>query len=166
MIAYPNAKLNLGLNILRRRPDGFHDMESVFLPVNWRDLLEVEEDSTSAPGNVTFTTTGINVPADGKANLCERAYRLLHDKHRLPAVKMHLHKQIPIGAGLGGGSADATFTLRVLNERFALGEDDKELEVMAAISCVNTTCLSFTRKYISALLRHTLGYCPACPQWP
>jgi len=132
MIAYPNAKVNLGLNILERRTDGFHNIESVFLPIKWRDILEIVEDRDGATGTVTFTATGITVPSDGKANLCERAYLLLHALHGLPAVHIHLHKLVPIGAGLGGGSADAAFTLRLLNDLFALGEDDTALEHMAA----------------------------------
>ncbi|MCF8257930.1 MAG: 4-(cytidine 5'-diphospho)-2-C-methyl-D-erythritol kinase [Flavobacteriales bacterium] len=132
MIAYPNAKVNLGLNILSRRPDGYHDIESVFVPVQWRDMLEVVEDAENAKGTVTFTSTGIAVPDDGKANLCERAYLLLHQRHGLPAVRIHLHKLVPIGAGLGGGSADAAFTLRLIDRIFALGETDAQLEHLAA----------------------------------
>lgn len=132
MIAYPNAKVNLGLNILRKRADGFHDIESVFIPVKWRDILEIIEDRNGARGTVTFTASGISVPNDGKANLCERAYLLLHARHGLPAVRIHLHKLVPIGAGLGGGSADAAFTLRILNDLFALGEDAPTLENLAA----------------------------------
>lgn len=132
MITYPNAKINLGLNILRKRPDGFHAITSVFIPVMWRDILEIIEDDGATKGTVTFTSSGIAVPDDGKPNLCERAYALLHERHGLPAVKMHLHKLIPIGAGLGGGSADAAFALRMLNEQFALGETDANLEDLAA----------------------------------
>lgn len=132
MIAYPNAKVNLGLNILRRRPDGYHDIGSVFIPVKWRDILEVMEDRAGERGTVTFTSTGITVPDDGKPNLCERAYHLLHARHGLPAVAIHLHKLVPIGAGLGGGSADAAFTLRLLNDIFSLGETDDALEDLAA----------------------------------
>lgn len=132
MIAYPNAKVNLGLSILAKRADGYHDIESVFLPVNWRDILEVVEDKEGAQGKVTFTATGITVPNDGKANLCERAYQLLHSRHGLPAVRMHLHKLVPIGAGMGGGSSDAAFTLQLLNKLYSLEEDDTALEQMAA----------------------------------
>lgn len=132
MIAYPNAKINLGLNILRKRDDGFHAIESVFLPIAWQDILEIIEDNRGAPGQVTFTCSGINVPDDGKLNLCQRAYLLLHAQQPLPAVLMHLHKQIPIGAGLGGGSADGAFALRMLNEIFDLRKTSTALEAAAA----------------------------------
>ena len=132
MIAYPNAKINLGLNILRKRDDGFHAIESVFYPIPWKDLLEVVVDEYSAAGSVTFTSSGIPVPSDGKPNLCERTYGLLHQLHELPAIKMHLHKMIPIGAGLGGGSADAAFALNVLNKLFQLSHTTVQLENLAA----------------------------------
>lgn len=132
MVCYPNAKVNLGLNILRRRPDGYHDIESLFVPVKWRDILEVVEDRSAAAGTVTFTASGLSVPSDGKPNLCERAYHWFHHRHGLPGVRMHLHKLIPIGAGLGGGSADAAFMLMELNRLFDLGEDLTTLESLAA----------------------------------
>lgn len=132
MIAYPNAKINLGLNILRKRDDGYHAIESVFYPIPWKDILEVVVDESSAAGSVTFTSSGIPVPSDGKPNLCERAYGLLHQLHGLPAIKMHLHKMIPIGAGLGGGSADAAFALNMLNSLFQLSHSTEQLENLAA----------------------------------
>jgi 4-diphosphocytidyl-2-C-methyl-D-erythritol kinase len=132
MIAYPNAKVNLGLRILRKRPDGYHDIESVFIPIKWEDIIEVIEDGANGAGRVTFTSSGLEVPADGKPNLCERAYMLLAQEFALPAVKMHLHKMIPMGAGLGGGSADAAFVLRLLHDIFSLGLNDAALEERAA----------------------------------
>jgi len=150
MIAYPNAKINLGLNILRKRNDGFHAIESVFVPIPWQDILEIIEDVNGQPGQVTFTSTGIDVPVDGKPNLCQRAYQLLHGQHPLPAVLMHLHKQIPIGAGLGGGSADGAFALRMLNDIFHLEKSDSELEKLAAT--LGSDCPFFiqnTPKFVS-----------------
>jgi 4-diphosphocytidyl-2-C-methyl-D-erythritol kinase len=132
MIAYPNAKINLGLNIIARRDDGYHDIESVMYAVPWRDIVEIVENPEGRAGQVIFTRTGITVPNDGKPDLCERAYHLLRSLHEIPSVKMHLHKQIPIGAGLGGGSADAAFVLCMLNELFDLGQTDEQLSVVAA----------------------------------
>ncbi len=143
MIAYPNAKINLGLNILRKRPDGYHDIESLFIPVQWRDILEIVEHSEGTRGSVLFSSSGIPVPNDGRPNLCERAYHLLNERHALPSVRIHLHKIVPIGAGLGGGSADAAFTLRMLNELFRLGESDAELEHLAGL--LGSDCPFFVR---------------------
>lgn len=120
MIVFPNCKINLGLHILHKRADGFHDIETVFYPLNFTDILEVIQNPQSS-SHVEFTGTGI--PVDGKAedNLCIKAYLLLKkDFPLLPAVKIHLHKTIPMGAGLGGGSADAAFMLKLLNEKFNL----------------------------------------------
>lgn len=131
MISFPNAKINLGLNVVRKREDGFHDIESVFFPVPCYDVLEILP-IASHTGTVQFSASGIEVPTDGASNLCIQAYNLMHKKHGIPSVKMHLHKTVPIGAGLGGGSADAAFTLRALNTMFDLGNTDAELEQMGA----------------------------------
>ena len=119
MIVFPNAKINLGLRILRKRPDGFHDLESAFLPVGLTDMLEIVP---SPDKSNRLTLTGIPLEATDE-NLCIRALRLLKEKHGIPDVNLHLHKRIPTGAGLGGGSSDAAFTLRALNEMFGLGLD-------------------------------------------
>ena len=125
MIVYPNAKINLGLNILRKREDGYHDISSVFYPVKeCVDILEIIKSDT-----FEFTKSGIEIP-DGE-NLCEKAWKLLHTDFEIGNVKIHLHKQIAIGAGLGGGSADASFTLKSLNELFELKLTNKELEKYA-----------------------------------
>lgn len=131
MIAYPNAKVNLGLRILRKRADGYHDIESVFIPIKWEDIIEVVKDGGNGSGKVTFTTSGLEVPADGQPNLCERTYLLLAGEFKLPSVKMHLHKMIPMGAGLGGGSADAAFVLKLLNDIFSLKLKNGRLEELA-----------------------------------
>ncbi len=116
MISFPNCKINLGLTIVRKRVDGFHDIESVFYPLPLTDVIEVIK------GNeFQFTSTGLPVNGTQEDNLCIRAYRLLqNDFPDLPAVHMHLHKVVPMGAGLGGGSANAAFTLKLLNEKFHL----------------------------------------------
>ena len=130
MIFYPNAKINLGLNVLRKRNDGFHEIESVFYPIPWFDILEIVPDS--GKGKITFSTSGIEVPSDGKPNLCERVYHRFADEFDIRSVKLHLHKTVPIGAGLGGGSADAAFCAVMLNELFDLGLRAQRLEQIVA----------------------------------
>ena len=125
MIVYPNAKINLGLNVLRKREDGYHDISSVFYPVKeCVDILEIIKSE-----RFEFTRSGIEI-SDGE-NICEKAWKLLDTDFGIGNVKIHLHKQIPIGAGLGGGSADASFTLKSLNELFDLNLNNKELEKYA-----------------------------------
>ena len=122
MIIYPNAKINLGLNVLRKRKDGYHDISSVFYPVNQCvDILEIVKFDT-----FEFINSGIKIP-DGE-NICEKAWKLFHKDYGIGNVKIHLHKQIPIGAGLGGGSSDASYTLKALNELFELNLSTLELE--------------------------------------
>ena len=117
MIVFPNAKINIGLNITERRPDGYHNLETVFYPIKINDVLEVIE----AP-DLIFQSTGLDIPGNDDDNLCLKAYHLLkHDFAELPPVKIHLHKNIPIGAGLGGGSSDAAFFIRLMNDKFGLG---------------------------------------------
>jgi 4-diphosphocytidyl-2-C-methyl-D-erythritol kinase len=137
MIVFPNAKINLGLRILRKRPDGFHDLESAFLPVGLTDMLEI------VPAPVTsnpLTLTGIPLTTTDD-NLCIRAHRLLRERHKIPSVKLHLHKRIPTGAGLGGGSSDAAFTLLALNKMFGLSLDVPVLKEYA--SMIGSDCPFF-----------------------
>lgn len=116
MITFPNCKINLGLNILRKREDGFHDLETVFFPINLQDALEIIPSATKTQ----ITVTGI-AAGNAENNLCLKAYLLVKkDYPQLPAITIHLHKAIPIGAGLGGGSADAAFMLQLLNTKFNL----------------------------------------------
>ena len=125
MIAFPNCKINLGVNIIRKREDGFHDLETIFLPVPFTDVLEIiSSDKTE------LTVTGL--PVNATENLCIKAYNLLQQKFpELPPVKMHLHKVVPMGAGLGGGSSDASFILNMLNEKFALNLKPEQLTHIA-----------------------------------
>jgi 4-diphosphocytidyl-2-C-methyl-D-erythritol kinase len=115
MIVLPNAKINIGLNITEKRPDGYHNLETIFYPVKINDALE----AIIAP-QLNFTSSGINIPGDSENNLCIKAYELVKSDHDLPPLKIHLHKHIPIGAGLGGGSADAAFFIGLLNQQFGL----------------------------------------------
>ncbi|MEQ9465844.1 MAG: 4-(cytidine 5'-diphospho)-2-C-methyl-D-erythritol kinase [Ekhidna sp.] len=126
MIAFPNAKINLGLNILSKREDGYHNIESCFYPIPWNDCLEVIEAASFA-----FHSYGLDIPGDSSSNLCVKAYDLIKADHDIPPVEIHLLKNIPMGAGLGGGSADGAFTLKALNDLFGLGISDLQLEAYA-----------------------------------
>ena len=120
MILFPNAKINLGLNVLRKRDDSFHDIATVFYPVKFTDALEVIEDKDKH-GFIKFSCSGLPVFGSEEDNLCSQAYYLLkRDFPNLPAIRMHLHKVIPMGGGLGGGSADGAFVLKLLNDKFDL----------------------------------------------
>ena len=126
MITFPNAKLNLGLHIVSKRADSFHDLETCFYPVPLTDGLEI------VPAEkLQFSTSGLPVAGAEEDNLCLKAYRLLQQEFALPPVHLHLHKVIPMGAGLGGGSADAAFTLTALNELFSLRLNGSALEAYA-----------------------------------
>lgn len=115
MIAFPNCKINLGLHIIRKRKDNYHDIETVFYPLGLTDVLEI---IAAEQKENELTVTGLQIN-NTKNNLCLTAYDLLKKDHPgLPFVKMHLHKCIPAGAGLGGGSSDASFTLKLLKEKF------------------------------------------------
>ena len=126
MILFPNCKINLGLHILRKRHDGFHDLETIFYPLQLQDALEVIHGDTSR--DVEFSSSGLTLDVDATNNICVKAYHLLKaDFPNLPPIKMHLHKAIPSGAGLGGGSADGAFTLLLLNKKFQLHLTEQQL---------------------------------------
>jgi 4-diphosphocytidyl-2-C-methyl-D-erythritol kinase len=116
MIIFPNAKINIGLNILGRRPDGYHNLETIFYPVMIKDALEVVE-----ADELSFQSSGLEIPGSAEDNLCIKGYHLLKKDFDLAPIKIHLHKHIPIGAGLGGGSADAAFFIKLLDQKFNLG---------------------------------------------
>jgi len=120
MIQFPHCKINLGLSILEKRKDGFHNLETVFYPVGLKDIIEITPLSNPTQ-EVTFSSSGIAVPGNDADNLCVKAYQLLKKDHsHLPSIQMHLHKAIPMGAGLGGGSSDATAVIKILNKLFTL----------------------------------------------
>lgn len=123
MVSFPNAKINLGLDITEKRSDGFHNIESCFYPVQWTDALEIVPSE-----KLLFSSSGIPIPGEVNSNLCLKVYEVLKKKFDLPPVHIHLLKNIPIGAGMGGGSADAAFTIRILNEKFKLGLSIEEME--------------------------------------
>ena len=123
MIQFPNCKINLGLSILAKRADGYHELETVFYPIALNDALEI-----LASEKLELTTSGIPVPGDTTQNLCLKAYDLLKkDFPKITPVQMHLHKHIPMGAGLGGGSSDGSTALLLLNHLFSLGLHEQQL---------------------------------------
>jgi 4-diphosphocytidyl-2-C-methyl-D-erythritol kinase len=136
MVAFPPCKINLGLHITAKRPDGFHDLETCFYPVPWTDILEIIPASSSS-----FTCSGTAIPGKAEDNLCLRAYYLLKADFDIPPVKIHLHKIIPTGAGLGGGSSDAAHTLRLLNTIFNLSLTTEQLKNYA--STLGSDCSFF-----------------------
>lgn len=123
MVSFPPCKINLGLNVISKRSDGYHDIETCFYPIPWTDGLEI----VSAKAT-TFTTSGNVIPGNTDDNLCMKAYKLLQQDFDLPPVHIHLHKAIPTGAGLGGGSSDAAHVLRMLNTMFNLNIDIEKLK--------------------------------------
>lgn len=130
MICFPNAKINLGLHIISKRNDGYHEIETCMCPIPLFDALEIIINHKKS----TWNTSGISIPGDPKDNLILKAYQLLKkDFANLPHVDIHLHKNIPMGAGLGGGSADAAFALNLMNNLFDLILDDFFLEEYAAL---------------------------------
>ena len=123
MVSFPNCKINLGLNIVNKRDDGYHDIETFFFPIHLKDSLELIERE-----KFEFSTSGFSIEGEAEKNICIKAYDLLKkDFPQLPSVQMHLHKAIPMGAGLGGGSADGAFTLKLLNKKFDLSLSEKQL---------------------------------------
>ncbi len=127
MILFPIAKINLGLHVLNKRKDGFHEIESCLYPIPLCDILEI------IPADETkFLQTGIDLPNSNEKNICQKAYDLLAANYKIPPVYIHLRKQIPIGAGLGGGSSDAAFVLKGLNELFSLNISQLNLASFAA----------------------------------
>jgi 4-diphosphocytidyl-2-C-methyl-D-erythritol kinase len=134
MISFPNAKINLGLNIVRKRDDGYHDLETLFYPVALRDALEIipQSEDLAGRGEVYLHLSGKTVEGPVESNICVKAWRMLKaDFPSMPGIDLHLYKAIPMGAGLGGGSADGSFTLRMLNDMFRLGLTGEALESYA-----------------------------------
>ncbi|MEQ9186320.1 MAG: hypothetical protein RLP15_01195 [Cryomorphaceae bacterium] len=152
MVVFPNIKINIGLYITGKRPDGFHNIESVFYPVHWKESLEVTDRlesswqhpeivTRSEAGKVRFMSYGLDIPGNPSENLCIKVYQRLEAWFNLPAIDIHLLKTIPIGAGLGGGSADAAFTLKALKDYFSLTLSDKE--AMDILSEIGSDCPFF-----------------------
>lgn len=132
MVTFPNAKINLGLDIVAKRPDGYHNLETIFYPVPLQDILEITVTEEEGAPDYTFKMHNAVFEGDNNDNLVVKAYKILAADHKLPKVEMSLYKNIPTGAGLGGGSADAAFALKMLNEIACLNLSDEQLEAYAA----------------------------------
>jgi 4-diphosphocytidyl-2-C-methyl-D-erythritol kinase len=130
MVIFPNAKINLGLRVTSKREDGYHNLDTVFYPIPFYDILEIIPQQKSE--EVIFTSSGIPIPGERNSNLCLKAYTLLkNDFPSIPPIHLHLHKNIPMGAGMGGGSSDAAFMLRLMNKIFGLKINDLQLKAYA-----------------------------------
>ncbi|HVG40413.1 MAG TPA: 4-(cytidine 5'-diphospho)-2-C-methyl-D-erythritol kinase [Chitinophagaceae bacterium] len=132
MITFSNCKINLGLRVLDKRPDGYHNIESIFYPIYWQDAIEIIQKDSKPSAETTIDTTGNSLDINPKDNICYKAYSILKKEFtELPPVHIHLHKTIPTGAGLGGGSANGAFTLMLLNKKFNLRLTEEELSAYA-----------------------------------
>jgi 4-diphosphocytidyl-2-C-methyl-D-erythritol kinase len=143
VITYPNAKINIGLNVVGKRPDGFHDIETVFFPIPLSDILEI---IPSAFGTTTITTSGLPIPGQPYQNICIKAIELLRTSNPIlhsSLFTLHLHKQIPAGSGLGGGSSDGAFTLKMLNAMEGPGLSEEHIVQLA--SQLGSDCAFFVR---------------------
>ena len=129
MIVFPHCKINLGLHVTRKRDDGFHDIETIFYPVGWKDILEI---TTGINEEFTLEISGLSVHGKLESNLIYKAWQLLKEDFSIPPLQVYLHKILPMGAGLGGGSSDAAFMLKLLNNRFKLGLSNEKLREYAA----------------------------------
>ncbi|MBM71545.1 MAG: 4-(cytidine 5'-diphospho)-2-C-methyl-D-erythritol kinase [Crocinitomicaceae bacterium] len=132
MIYFPNAKINLGLQVVGRRKDGFHNLKSVFLPIGWCDILEVHLNEAGIQGKLNLVLHGLDIEDGSESNLVVRAHALLNKDFNLPEINVTLQKNIPSGAGLGGGSSDGSFMLKAINNQCKLGLDTSELENYAS----------------------------------
>lgn len=130
MIFFPNAKINIGLRITGKRPDGYHDIETIFYPVGLSDALEYVVSDQQTNKDILLTS-GIDTGSEPERNLVMKTVSLLRAKNSFPFLKIHLHKAIPVGAGLGGGSSDAACMLKVLNRHFKLNLEDQHLRSIA-----------------------------------
>lgn len=132
MIIFPNTKINIGLNITDKRPDGYHNLETIFYPISLEDALEVTQTENSQEKYI-FNTSGLPVKGNSDDNLVIKAYRLVKEKHKnITPIKINLYKNIPMGAGLGGGSSDAASMIMILNNMFQLGLSDNMMEEYAS----------------------------------
>ncbi len=142
MICFPHSKINLGLHVTAKRPDGFHDLQTSFYPVKWCDALEVAEHPRGK--KIEICITGLPVQGQPEDNILYKAWLALNKEHHLPPLLVHLLKKIPMGAGLGGGSSDAAFFLELLNKKFSLGISEQQLFEIA--SNLGSDCPFFLQK--------------------
>jgi 4-diphosphocytidyl-2-C-methyl-D-erythritol kinase len=141
MITYPNAKINLGLHVVSRRSDGFHNIETVFYPIPLQDALEVKDMGTDSKEDTNVQITGSRLDCSIDENLAVKVYRFLQEKYSLPKIQIYLYKHIPVGAGLGGGSSDAAFMMKLLNDKYKLGLSDTDMQHL--ITSLGADCAFF-----------------------
>ena len=134
MITFPLAKINLGLNVVNKREDGYHDLETVFYPIPIYDALEIHPMDDAFPSDVDcdLKTSNIKIEGDEQNNLVVKAYKLISSVYKVPRIHAHLFKGIPTQAGMGGGSSDCAFMIRLLNDTFNLNMDEQEMIGYAA----------------------------------
>jgi len=159
-----NAKINIGLNIVEKRADNYHNIESLFYPVHFIfDEIEIKGDNSYKTGNASLTDTGIHTEEDVNNNLVLKAYYKLNEQKLLPGTSIKLKKNIPVGAGLGGGSSDAAFTVKLLNQLYKTGLTDNQMEDL--LSGLGADCPFFVRNipafatgtgYIFSVFDHVL----------
>ena len=128
MILFPPCKINIGLHVLNKRNDGFHALDTLMYPISIYDILEVIKSDV-----FEFSSSGITIPGEQQMNICVKAYQLMVQEYRISPVKIHLHKVIPMGGGLGGGSSDGTYTLLAINDLFGLNLSVNRLQELAAV---------------------------------
>jgi len=132
MVVFPNCKINLGLYVTRKREDGFHDIQTCFYPLNWCDALEVTE--TQDAEEFSFATSGLPISGQLEDNLIWKCFKAIQKDYALPPLQVHLHKVIPMGAGLGGGSSDAAFFIQLLDRKFNLNISfEKKMELAGGL---------------------------------
>lgn len=127
MILFPPSKINIGLYVLHKRNDGYHALDTLMYPIPICDILEVVKSE-----NFEFSNSGLTIPGEGQMNICIKAYQLMVKEYQISPIKIHLHKVIPMGGGLGGGSSDGTYTLRAINDLFNLDLTVERLQELAA----------------------------------
>jgi 4-diphosphocytidyl-2-C-methyl-D-erythritol kinase len=126
MVVFPNGKINIGLHVVEKRTDGYHNIQSIFYPIKTKDVVEII--SSNSENEISYTQSGLQIDGNTDNNLCIKAYHLLkRDFSNLPHIQLHLHKAIPMGAGLGGGSSDGAFTLKLLNDKYQLNISESQL---------------------------------------
>ncbi len=140
MLVFSNCKINLGLNVINKRLDGFHNLKTVFYPINWLDALEVIEDDRSKNG-FSFSQSGLTIDVPIENNLIYKAWQLINNKTKLPPIKVNLVKRIPMGAGLGGGSSNAAYFITLINSKFDLGFSSDDMIQLS--SQIGSDCAFF-----------------------
>lgn len=142
MLVFPNCKINLGLHVVSKRPDGFHNIETVFYPVGWCDALEVIENKNDDRSFV-YSQTGLTIAGTIEENIVYKAWKLISESRKIPNIKVHLHKTIPMGAGLGGGSSDAAYFINLVDQQFDLLYEEEEKTRLAGR--LGSDCAFFIR---------------------